>query len=100
MQHYVHSFNINTNQWLGQYVYKRLKFLNNRTISYAAALGFLAVWHGFHSGYYMAFLNEYMTVTVEKQVSIDANSKRKKRFTQTFICFYYLVCQRLGENQY
>ncbi|CAD7005994.1 lysophospholipid acyltransferase 5 [Ceratitis capitata] len=67
MQHYVHSFNINTNHWLGQYVYKRLKFLNNRTISYAAALGFLAVWHGFHSGYYMAFLNEYMTVTVEKQ---------------------------------
>ncbi|XP_011198184.2 lysophospholipid acyltransferase 5 [Bactrocera dorsalis] len=67
MQHYVHSFNINTNQWLGQYVYKRLKFLNNRTISYAAALGFLAVWHGFHSGYYMAFFNEYMTVTVEKQ---------------------------------
>lgn len=67
MQHYVHSFNVNTNQWVGQYVYKRLKFLNNRTISYAAALGFLAVWHGFHSGYYMAFLNEYMTVTVEKQ---------------------------------
>ncbi|XP_017479505.1 PREDICTED: lysophospholipid acyltransferase 5 [Rhagoletis zephyria] len=76
MQHYVHSFNVNTNQWVGQYVYKRLKFLNNRTISYAAALGFLAVWHGFHSGYYMAFLNEYMTVTVEKQfASVWAKSK-------------------------
>ncbi|XP_067645316.1 lysophospholipid acyltransferase 5 [Eurosta solidaginis] len=67
MQHYVQSFNVNTNQWVSQYVYKRLRFLNNRSISYAAALGFLAVWHGFHSGYYMAFFNEYITVTVEKQ---------------------------------
>lgn len=68
MGHYVQSFNINTNQWLAQYVYKRLKFLNNRTISYATALTFLAVWHGFHSGYYMSFLIEYMIITIEKQV--------------------------------
>lgn len=69
MQHYVQSFNVNTNQWVGQYIFKRLKFLNNRNISYSAALIFLAVWHGFHSGYYMAFVMEYMIVSVEKQVS-------------------------------
>ncbi|ALC45161.1 nes [Drosophila busckii] len=69
MQHYVQSFNVNTNQWVGHYIFKRLKFLNNRNISYAAALGFLAVWHGFHSGYYMSFLMEYMIVTVEKQIT-------------------------------
>ncbi|XP_030370390.1 lysophospholipid acyltransferase 5 [Scaptodrosophila lebanonensis] len=68
MDHYVRSFNVNTNQWVGHYVYKRLKFLNNRTISYAAALGFLAVWHGYHSGYYMAFLMEYLIVSTEKQI--------------------------------
>lgn len=69
MQHYVHSFNVNTNQWVAQYIFKRLKFLNNRNISYTAALTFLAVWHGFHSGYYMAFIMEYLIVSVEKQVS-------------------------------
>ncbi|XP_005180676.1 lysophospholipid acyltransferase 5 [Musca domestica] len=68
MEHYVKSFNVNTNQWVASYVYKRLKFLNNREISYGAALGFLAVWHGFHSGYYMSFFIEYMIVTTEKQV--------------------------------
>ncbi|KAH8360525.1 lysophospholipid acyltransferase 5 [Drosophila serrata] len=69
MEHYVQSFNVNTNQWVGQYIYKRLKFLNNRTISYGAALGFLAVWHGYHSGYYMTFLMEYMVVSTEKQIT-------------------------------
>jgi len=69
MEHYVQSFNVNTNQWVGQYIYKRLKFLNNRTISYGAALGFLAIWHGYHSGYYVTFLMEYMVVSTEKQVS-------------------------------
>ncbi|KAL7734349.1 hypothetical protein ACLKA6_010686 [Drosophila palustris] len=68
MQHYVQSFNVNTNQWVAHYVFKRLKFLNNRNISYGAALGFLAIWHGFHSGYYMAFLMEYMIVSTEKQI--------------------------------
>ncbi|XP_055387820.1 lysophospholipid acyltransferase 5 [Condylostylus longicornis] len=67
MEHYVKSFNINTNQWVASYVYKRLKFLNNRTISYASALLFLAMWHGFHSGYYMSFLLEYSVITFEKQ---------------------------------
>lgn len=69
MEHYVKSFNVNTNHWVASYVYKRLKFLNNRTISYGAALLFLAIWHGFHSGYYMSFFIEYMIVTTEKQVS-------------------------------
>ncbi|KAH8307242.1 hypothetical protein KR044_008434, partial [Drosophila immigrans] len=68
MQHYVQSFNVNTNQWVAHYVFKRLKFLNNRNISYGAALGFLAIWHGYHSGYYMAFIMEYMIVSTEKQI--------------------------------
>ncbi|XP_055858144.1 lysophospholipid acyltransferase 5 [Episyrphus balteatus] len=67
MAHYVQSFNVNTNSWVAQYIYKRLKFLNNRMISYVAALAFLAVWHGFHSGYYIAFAMEYAIITFEKQ---------------------------------
>ena len=32
-----------------------------------ATLGFLAVWHGFHAGYYITFFNEFVTVMVERQ---------------------------------
>ncbi|XP_068148421.1 lysophospholipid acyltransferase 5 [Drosophila tropicalis] len=69
MEHYVQTFNVNTNQWVGRYIYKRLRFLNNRMISYGASLVFLAIWHGFHSGYYMAFVMEYMIVSTEKQIT-------------------------------
>jgi hypothetical protein len=31
--HLIESFNINTNGWAASYVYKRLKFMNNRIIS-------------------------------------------------------------------
>ncbi|KAK9737943.1 MBOAT, membrane-bound O-acyltransferase family [Popillia japonica] len=58
--HYIQSFNVNTNHWIAHYVYKRLKFMNNRLISQAAALLFLAIWHGFHSGYYICFLFEFL----------------------------------------
>ncbi|CAL1290863.1 unnamed protein product [Larinioides sclopetarius] len=62
----IRSFNHNTNLWLGQYVYKRLKFLGNRYISQAGALVFLAAWHGLHLGYYACFLNEFIVMYFEK----------------------------------
>lgn len=67
--HYVTSFNLQTNQWVLKYVYKRLKFLGNRNISHISALMFLAVWHGFHSGYYMTFFMEFVIIHFEKEVS-------------------------------
>merc|ERR1719237_1675979 len=36
-------------------------------ISQVATMGFLAVWHGFHAGYYITFINEFVTVMVERQ---------------------------------
>ncbi|XP_063614624.1 lysophospholipid acyltransferase 5-like [Penaeus indicus] len=65
----ISSFNINTNAWVAQYVYKRLRFLNNRYISQAAALVFLAVWHGLHSGYYACFFMEFVVINLEKDLS-------------------------------
>lgn len=59
-------FNINTNQWVARYVYKRLRFLGNRTISHASTLLFLAVWHGYHEGYFTCFAYEFLVMTVEK----------------------------------
>uniref|UniRef100_T1E224 Lysophospholipid acyltransferase 5 n=1 Tax=Psorophora albipes TaxID=869069 RepID=T1E224_9DIPT len=67
--HYVESFNVQTNHWVAVYVYKRLKFLNNRVLSHLGALlMFLAIWHGFHSGYYMTFFMEFTVIRMEKEV--------------------------------
>ena len=33
-------------------------------------LAFLAVWHGFHSGYYLTFFYELLVMNFEKEVSI------------------------------
>lgn len=51
-------------------VYKRLKFLGNREISQLAALLFLAVWHGLHTGYYMCFFMEFLVMNAEKKVCV------------------------------
>ncbi|ODN06279.1 Lysophospholipid acyltransferase 5, partial [Orchesella cincta] len=64
--HVIASFNKCTNKWVFQNIYKRLKFLNRREISQFAALLFLAVWHGLHSGYYMCFFMEFIVMNSEK----------------------------------
>nr|CDS28019.2 Membrane bound O acyl transferase MBOAT [Hymenolepis microstoma] len=75
-----------------KYLYKRLRFLGNKTISQAFTLIFLAVWHGFYSGYYINFLLEFLTIHTEKQegacvflglgctgrVRIEYNGKKEK----------------------
>lgn len=67
-QHYIDSFNCNTNHFAAQYVYKRLAFLGNRNISQLLTLLFLALWHGTNSGYYMTFFNEFMIILMEKDI--------------------------------
>lgn len=67
--HYIESFNVATNKWVARHIYKRLKFLGSREISQGATLLFLAIWHGFHSGYYASFLMEFIVVYIERSVS-------------------------------
>ncbi|XP_045531392.1 lysophospholipid acyltransferase 5 [Pieris brassicae] len=67
-QHYIDSFNCNTNFFAAEYIYKRLKFLNNRHLSQFCTLLFLALWHGLRSGYYMTFFNEFIIIFMEKEV--------------------------------
>jgi len=64
--HVIEAFNINTNHWAASYIYKRLKFMNNRYISQGATLAFLAIWHGYHVGYFVTFFNEFMVINFEK----------------------------------
>ncbi|CAH8526680.1 unnamed protein product [Heterobilharzia americana] len=64
----VAGLNINTNKWVLEYVYKRLRFLGNKNLSQLVTLLFLAIWHGTHSGYYINFGVELLVVIVEKDV--------------------------------
>jgi lysophospholipid acyltransferase 5 len=75
--HYIEAFNINTNGWVATYVYKRLKFMNNRNISQVTTLVFLALWHGWHPGYYLTFFNEFICMGFEAEWSkVWARSKK------------------------
>ena len=66
-QHYIDSFNCNTNHFAAEYIYKRLKFLGNRNLSQFFTLLFLALWHGTRSGYYMTSFNEFIIIYMEKE---------------------------------
>ncbi|XP_043250629.1 lysophospholipid acyltransferase 5 isoform X1 [Colletes gigas] len=67
--HYIMSFNINTNNWCAEYIYKRMKFLGHKLYSQFATLLFLAVWHGLHSGYYICFFLEFIIMYAEKDLT-------------------------------
>ncbi|CAH0578246.1 unnamed protein product [Chrysodeixis includens] len=67
-QHYIDSFNCNTNHFAAEYVYKRLRILGNRNLSQLITLMFLALWHGTQSGYYMTFINEFLIMYMEKEL--------------------------------
>ncbi|KAK2183141.1 hypothetical protein NP493_318g04061 [Ridgeia piscesae] len=67
MQELIQSFNVNTNRWMSKYVFKRLKFLGSREASQSITLAFLALWHGFYSGYFMTFSIEFLLVKFEKE---------------------------------
>lgn len=63
---YIEGFNMNTNKWCAEYVFKRLRFLNSKLLSQFLTLLFLAVWHGFHSGYYVCFFLEFIVMYAER----------------------------------
>lgn len=71
-KHFIGSFNTNTNAWVSEYVYKRLRFLDSVMFSRAAALFFLAVWHGLHPGYYVTFFLEFVVIYFERQMQVLA----------------------------
>lgn len=59
-------YNINTNAWVLKYVHKRLRFLNMRLVSHFCSLFFLAIWHGFHVGYFTVFALQFLVMNAER----------------------------------
>ncbi|KAI8092631.1 MBOAT, membrane-bound O-acyltransferase family-domain-containing protein [Halteromyces radiatus] len=65
IEHIIGSFNINTNYWSKYHVFKRLRWMGSKTGSQMGTLAFLAIWHGFHYGYFTTFLMEFLDVMAE-----------------------------------
>ena len=52
---FMKSFNIKTSEWIGIYVFRRLKFMKSIVISQAMVFLFVALWHGLEFGYFAVF---------------------------------------------
>ncbi|KNC82222.1 hypothetical protein SARC_05489 [Sphaeroforma arctica JP610] len=64
----IKTFNINTNYWVMRIVFKRLRWLGNKNASQLGALFFLAIWHGFHTSYFLAFGMEFYELFAERGI--------------------------------
>ena len=51
-----------------RYVFRRLRFLGNKTASHILTLVFLSLWHGFYVGYLILFALEFLMLVGERQV--------------------------------
>ena len=54
---------------LCRYVYKRLKWMGNRMLSFAITLTFVSLWHGIWPGYLLNFSMEFFGIVAERAVS-------------------------------
>lgn len=83
---FIQAFNVNTNQWMAKYIYKRLRFLGSKILSQLITLFYLALWHGLQSGYYMCFFLELVETNAETQVIwVLKNYAPKSKLTDLFI---------------
>jgi len=90
------SFNISTNDWAKRYIFKRLKFLNNKNASFFFTAMFLALWHGIAPGYFMCFALELPFVEVERMLSellkpvhVSMNASPVLRLIDHVICQFF-----------
>jgi len=64
----VESFNVGTNTFAKNHIFKRLRWLGNKYLSHLSTLMYLAVWHGYHLGYFILFIYEFTAVIAQEQL--------------------------------
>lgn len=64
----IKAFNVNTNDWVARYIFKRCRWMGSRYASHFTTLMFLAIWHGYHLAYFVMFAIEFAVVNGEKQI--------------------------------
>jgi len=61
----IKSFNVNTNDWVARYIFKRCRWMGSRHLSHLTTLMFLAIWHGYHWCYFHMFFYEFILMNSE-----------------------------------
>ena len=93
LQHVIDSWNINTSSWCAKHIYKRCKFLGNKSVSQLVTMLFLATWHGLHFGYFLCFFQEFFYMFMEKGAHRNALLKQVSNFLpesiEKLICWFY-----------
>ncbi|EFP02592.1 hypothetical protein CRE_02405 [Caenorhabditis remanei] len=64
----VESFNCGTNTFAKNHIHRRLRWLNNKLASHVITLTYLAIWHGYHLGYFLLFGIELGCVQAQNQL--------------------------------
>ncbi|VDL69779.1 unnamed protein product, partial [Nippostrongylus brasiliensis] len=64
----VHSFNRGTNSWARNNIMRRLRWMDSKPLAQLTTLTFLAIWHGFHLGYFIMFGTEFACVMAQEQL--------------------------------
>ncbi|KAL3079598.1 hypothetical protein niasHT_037160 [Heterodera trifolii] len=67
-QSVIDSFNCGTNNFAKNHLFKRFKWVGNKLASHALTLFYLALWHGYHIGYFMLFAHEFMCMAAQEQL--------------------------------
>ncbi|XP_078373059.1 lysophospholipid acyltransferase 5-like isoform X2 [Oculina patagonica] len=86
-QHVIDAFNLNTNQWMFRYLYKRLRFLGSKLLSHFLTLVFVALWHGIAPGFFLCFIGEFVIIVMEQQLL----GLCRRLFSTSFAAFPLLV---------
>ncbi|VDN55389.1 unnamed protein product [Dracunculus medinensis] len=64
----IESFNLGTNAFAKNHIFKRLQWMGNKVYSHALTLVYLAIWHGYHLGYFLLFWLEFACVMAQRQL--------------------------------
>ncbi|KAK0395659.1 hypothetical protein QR680_001380 [Steinernema hermaphroditum] len=64
----IESFNVGTNTFAKNHIFRRLRWLGNKYLSHVVTLMYLAIWHGYHLGYFILFIYEFACVTAQEQL--------------------------------
>ncbi|CAI4229231.1 unnamed protein product [Auanema sp. JU1783] len=62
------SFNCGTNTFAKNHLFRRLRWLNSKPLAHVATLMYLAIWHGYHLGYFLLFLFEFACMVAQEQL--------------------------------
>ncbi|CAJ0922071.1 unnamed protein product, partial [Mesorhabditis belari] len=62
------SFNCGTNTFAKNHIFRRLRWLNSKPLAHLSVLMYLAVWHGYHLGYFLLFIFEFSCMIAQEQL--------------------------------